>query len=215
MSNDGTRRVLAKRLANGDVAVALFNQGSRHHDGLHHGRGDRQDRQLLHAAGRLDQRHQRPRPAPSPRRVPGARHGGLPGQRRRHRHRRRPPFRLRGAASGRCLDVNQGTTANGTQTLIWDCHGGANQQCTQAGQTLQVLGKCLDAPLNAAAGTRVQIWDCNGGTNQQWTFNANGTISSVQFPALCLDVNGNATANGTPSSLWTCHAAANQRWTRQ
>jgi alpha-galactosidase len=28
VSNDGTRRVLAKRLANGDVAVALFNQGS-------------------------------------------------------------------------------------------------------------------------------------------------------------------------------------------
>lgn len=27
ISNDGTRRVLAKRLANGDVAVALFNQG--------------------------------------------------------------------------------------------------------------------------------------------------------------------------------------------
>jgi alpha-galactosidase len=28
VSNDGTRRVLAKKLANGDVAVALFNQGS-------------------------------------------------------------------------------------------------------------------------------------------------------------------------------------------
>jgi alpha-galactosidase len=28
ISHDGTRRVLAKRLANGDVAVALFNQGS-------------------------------------------------------------------------------------------------------------------------------------------------------------------------------------------
>ncbi|MCE6998328.1 cellulose binding domain-containing protein [Saccharothrix sp. S26] len=28
ISNDGTRRVLAKRLADGDVAVALFNQGS-------------------------------------------------------------------------------------------------------------------------------------------------------------------------------------------
>ena len=43
----------------------------------------------------------------------------------------------------------------------------------------------------------MQIWDCNGGTNQQWTFNGNGTISSVRFPDLCLDVNGAATANGT------------------
>ncbi len=29
VSNDGTRRVLAKRLSNGDVAVALFNQAAR------------------------------------------------------------------------------------------------------------------------------------------------------------------------------------------
>ena len=60
----------------------------------------------------------------------------------------------------------------------------------------------------------MQIWDCNGGTNQQWTLNANGTISGVQS-GLCLDVNGNATANGTTVLLWTCTAAANQRWNRR
>jgi alpha-galactosidase len=123
-------------------------------------------------------------------------------------------FRLRGEASGRCLDVNLGSSANGTQMIIWDCHDGANQQFTQAGQSLQVLGKCLDAPSTAVGGTRVQIWDCNGSTNQQWTFNGNGTISSVRFPALCLDVNGAATANGAAVILWNCHGAANQRWAR-
>jgi len=30
---------------------------------------------------------------------------------------------LVGAASGRCLDVPGGNTANGTQPIIWDCHG--------------------------------------------------------------------------------------------
>jgi alpha-galactosidase len=110
--------------------------------------------------------------------------------------------------------VNNSGTANGTQTLIWDCHTGNNQRFTQSGQVLQILGKCLDAPLSAANGTPVQIWDCNGGTNQQWTFNGSGTISSVRFPALCLDVNGAATANGSAVILWTCHGAANQRWTR-
>jgi endo-1,4-beta-xylanase len=121
--------------------------------------------------------------------------------------------RLRSEASGRCLDVSQSSSANGAQLQIWDCHTNANQQFTQNGQTLQVLGKCLDAPPNAAAGTRVQIWDCNGGANQQWNLNSNGTISSAQT-GLCLDVNGAGTANGTAVSVWTCHNGANQRWSR-
>jgi len=117
------------------------------------------------------------------------------------------------AASGRCLDVPASNTTNGTQPIIWDCHAAANQQWTVNGQTLRVLGKCLDAPTNATAGTKVQIWDCSGATNQQWNLNASGTISGVQS-GLCLDVNGNATANGTVVILWTCTGAANQRWTR-
>jgi hypothetical protein len=126
-----------------------------------------------------------------------------------------PPtsFRLRGEASGRCLDVNQASSANGTQTQLWDCHAGTGQQFTQNGQALQVLGKCLDAPNNAGAGTRVQIWDCNGAANQRWNLNANGTISNAQT-GLCLDANNNGTANGTAVIVWNCHGGANQRWTR-
>jgi alpha-galactosidase len=60
----------------------------------------------------------------------------------------------------------------------------------------------------------VQIWDCSGATNQQWTLNGNGTISSVRFPSLCLDVNLAATTNGSAVIVWTCHGAPNQRWTR-
>ena len=116
--------------------------------------------------------------------------------------------------AGRCGDVDRGTSTNGTGTLIWDCHTNANQQFTQDGQTLKVLGKCLDVPLTAVNGTRVQIWDCNGGTNQQWTFNSNGTVSNGRFPSLCLDVNGGASANGTPVILWSCHGGTNQRWSK-
>jgi lysophospholipase L1-like esterase len=117
------------------------------------------------------------------------------------------------AASGRCLDVPGGNTTNGTQPIIWDCNGQTNQRWTLDGQALQALGKCLDAPLNAGAGAKAQIWDCNGATNQRWNLNANGTISSVSS-GLCVDVNGNNTANGTSVILWTCTATANQRWTR-
>ena len=63
-------------------------------------------------------------------------------------------------------------------------------------------------------GPKVQLWDCSGATNQRWNLNANGTISNAQS-GLCLDVNGNATANGSPVILWTCTTATNQLWTRR
>jgi poly(3-hydroxybutyrate) depolymerase len=121
-------------------------------------------------------------------------------------------FRLRGEASGRCLDISGANAANGTPAQIWDCHANANQRFSQSGAALQVMGKCLDAPTNASAGTRVQIWDCTGAGNQQWTVDGNGTIRNQG--GLCLDVSGNATANGTAVILWNCTGAANQRWAR-
>jgi len=124
-----------------------------------------------------------------------------------------PGNRLRGEASGRCLDIPNSTTTNGTPAQIWDCHTGANQQFTHTATALQTLGKCLEAPPNATPGTRVQIWDCTGNTNQQWTLNTNATITNTQT-GLCLDVNGANTTNGTAIIVWTCHGGTNQRWTR-
>lgn len=215
VSFDGTRRVLAKRLSNGDVAVALFNQGNSTttisttaaavgKSGTSFTLRDAWTNATSTSTGTISAS------------VPP--HGTVVYRVSGGTTTTPPPtpttFRLRSESSGRCLDVDNNNTANGTGMLIWDCHSGANQQFTQSGQALQVLGKCLDVPLNAAAGARVQIWDCNGGTNQQWTFNGNGTISSVRFPNLCLDVNNNGTTNGTAVLVWTCHSAANQRWVR-
>ena len=119
---------------------------------------------------------------------------------------------LVGAASGRCLDVPGGKSANGTQPVIWDCNGAANQRWTTSGQALQALGKCLDAPADAAAGVKAQLWGCSGAANQRWNRNANGTISNVAS-GLCLDVKGNAASAGSPVVLWNCTAAAHQVWT--
>ncbi|MBF9130328.1 ricin-type beta-trefoil lectin domain protein [Plantactinospora sp. S1510] len=212
VSFDGTRRVLAKRLSNGDVAVALFNQSGSTttisttaaaigKSGSSFTLRDTWTNATTTSTGTISASV--PAHGTVVYRVSG---GGITN----------PPttFRLRGEASGRCLDLDNSNTANGTGTLIWDCHTGANQQLTQSGQTLQLLGKCLDIPTNATAGTRVQIWDCGGGTNQQWVLNGNGSISSVRFPSLCLDVNNAGTANGTTVIVWTCHGGANQRWAR-
>ncbi|MGA5302053.1 glycoside hydrolase family 27 protein [Nucisporomicrobium flavum] len=213
VSNDGTRRVLAKRLANGDVAVALFNQGSGTttvsttaaavgKSGSSFTLTDAWSGATSTSTGTISAS------------VPG--HGTVV-YRVSGGGTTTPPTSstttLVSAASGRCLDVPNSATANGTQPVIWDCNGGTNQRWTQSGQTLQALGKCLDTPANAAPGTKVQLWDCNGGTNQQWTIGSDGTIRGVAS-GLCLDVDHNLTANGTVVLLWTCTAAANQRWSR-
>ncbi|WP_211341523.1 cellulase family glycosylhydrolase [Myceligenerans xiligouense] len=119
-----------------------------------------------------------------------------------------------GAASNRCLDIPNSSTANGTQARLWDCSQSSGQLFahTSAGE-LRVNGKCLDAEgWGSAAGTRVVIWDCSGGDNQRWDVNSSGTITNVHN-GLCLDANGAGTANGTQIILWTCHGGVNQRWT--
>ncbi|MFG2046712.1 glycoside hydrolase family 27 protein [Micromonospora sp. NPDC048935] len=222
VSFDGTRRVLAKRLANGDVAVALLNQGGSTttisttaaavgKSGSSFTLVEAWSGATTSSSGTISASV--PAHGTVVYRVSGG--GTTPPT-------TAPPTTpppgtssaLASAASGRCLDVPNSNTANGTQPVIWDCNGAANQRWTVNGQTLQSLGKCLDAPANAAAGSKVQIWDCNGGANQRWNINANGTISGAQS-GLCLDVNGNGTANGTTVILWNCTAAANQRWTQR
>jgi hypothetical protein len=121
---------------------------------------------------------------------------------------------LVGGQSGRCVDVPNGATANGTQTQLYDCSGGASQRWTYtSAKQLQVYGnKCLDANGKGTTnGTAVIIWDCNGQTNQQWNVNSNGTIAGVQS-GLCLDANGAGTANGTKLILWACNGGSNQQW---
>jgi hypothetical protein len=119
-----------------------------------------------------------------------------------------------GGQSGRCVDVPNSTTTNGTQVQLWDCGAAAGQRWTHTASR-QLTGngnKCLDASgAGTANGTMVIIWDCHGGTNQQWNVNANGTITNAQS-GLCLDANGAATANGTRIILWSCNGGTNQQW---
>ena len=122
---------------------------------------------------------------------------------------------LRGVGSGRCIDVPNSSTTNGTQVQLWDCSGNSNQRWTYtSSKQLMVYGnKCLDANGQGTTnGTAVIIWDCNGQSNQQWNLNSNGTITGGQS-GLCLDANGAATANGTKIILWSCNGGTNQQWT--
>ena len=119
-----------------------------------------------------------------------------------------------GGASGRCVDVPNSSTTNGTQLQLWDCSGNSNQRWTYtSSKQLMVYGnKCLDANGQGTAdGTAVIIWDCNGQANQQWNVNSNGTITGVQS-GKCVDANGAGTANGTKIIIWSCNGQSNQQW---
>src|SRR5581483_10542370 len=125
-----------------------------------------------------------------------------------------PGAQIVGAQSGRCIEVPNGSTTNGTQVQLDDCQNADRQHWTYtSGKQLQVYGnKCLDANGQGTSnGTQVIIWDCNGQTNQQWNFNSNGTITGQQS-GLCVDATGAATGNGTKIILWSCNGQSNQQF---
>jgi O-glycosyl hydrolase len=117
---------------------------------------------------------------------------------------------LTGVASGKCLEVPGGATANGTQTAIYTCNGGTNQSWSYtAAKELRVYGdKCL-----AGVADRAVIYDCDGSASQKWRLNANGMLIGEQS-GKCVDVTSASTANGALLILWTCHGATNQSWRR-
>ncbi|NEC25187.1 1,4-beta-xylanase [Streptomyces sp. SID8111] len=121
---------------------------------------------------------------------------------------------IKGVGSGRCLDVPNASTADGTQVQLYDCNNRTNQQWTLTGSgELRVYGdKCLDAA-GTGNGAKVQIYSCWGGDNQKWRLNSDGSIVGVQS-GKCLDAVGAGTANGTQIQIYSCSNGNNQRWTR-
>ncbi len=115
---------------------------------------------------------------------------------------------------GKCLDVDNAQTADGTKVQLWTCNAGTAQRWTLPGDgTLRALGKCLDISGGATAdGTRTQLWTCNGTGAQQWNPHTDGTLRNPQS-GKCLDASGGTWNDGTPVHLWTCHTGPNQKWT--
>lgn len=152
-----TRRVLAK-ISNGDVAVALFNQGTATttisttaaaigKTGSSFTLRDAWSGATTTSTGAISAS------------VPG--HGTVVYRVSGGTTTTSSTTTLVSAASGRCLDVPGSATANGTQPVIWDCNGGANQQWTlNADGTIRGTqsGLCLDVDHKLTAnGTAVLL----------------------------------------------------------
>jgi glucose/arabinose dehydrogenase len=114
--------------------------------------------------------------------------------------------------AGKCIDLYQASSADGTPATLYTCHGQANQQWTQFEDgTIRALGKCLDAR-GTALRTPAVLWTCDGSGGQKWLPRTNGTLLNRRS-AQCLDATGGSSANGTRLILYTCHTALNQKWT--
>jgi hypothetical protein len=129
-----------------------------------------------------------------------------------------------GRASGKCVDVVSGSTADGAEIIQYDCHGGINQQWRlqdAGGGYVQIIsqasGKCLDiASASTANNARAIQWTCNGGTNQQWQVRTvtGGYVEIVaRHSGKCLDVVSGSTANSARLQQYDCYGGTNQHWT--
>ncbi|MGV9456760.1 ricin-type beta-trefoil lectin domain protein [Streptomyces sp. NPDC003635] len=116
--------------------------------------------------------------------------------------------------NGKCLDVDNSQTADGTKIQLWTCNSTGAQKWPLPGDgTVRALGKCLDVSGGGSAdGTKVQLWTCNSSGAQTWQPQPDGTMRNPQS-AKCLDASGGTWNDGTPVHLWTCHTGPNQKWT--
>ncbi|MFB7509928.1 DUF5010 domain-containing protein, partial [Streptomyces broussonetiae] len=125
------------------------------------------------------------------------------------------------AASGLCLENQNGSTADGNPLIVWACNSGDVGQkwavpsdvSGPSGRVAGYNGKCAEVAGGATAdGTAVQLNDCGSGSQQVWTVGSDGTLRAL---GKCMTVAGGATANGTQVQLSACSGAASQKWSVQ
>ncbi|PSL52065.1 PA14 domain-containing protein [Saccharothrix carnea] len=120
--------------------------------------------------------------------------------------------RITGLA-GKCVDVDNAGTADGTKVQLWTCNSTAAQQWTVSTDgTVRAFGKCLDVSAGATAnGTVTQLWTCNGTGAQQWVAQPDNSLRNTRS-GRCLDAAGNNSADGTVLHIWDCLNVGNQKW---
>ncbi|MFJ8539734.1 family 43 glycosylhydrolase [Streptomyces sp. NPDC093591] len=126
--------------------------------------------------------------------------------------------------SGKCLDVNGGNTADGTNIFQWTCTGGANQKWK-----LEDLGDDTNRLVNVATGKVMDTAECSatdGADIRQWSWlnnkcqryrlvlTATGDYVRIvnESTGKVADVADCGTANGTDVRQWTWLNNNCQQW---
>ena len=127
--------------------------------------------------------------------------------------------------ANKCLDVTNGSTANGALIQLWSCASSQPQQkfYSHSGNWINTTMvtpaeplKCLDVTNGSSAdGALIQQWKCASSQAQQrFTFtyirtDAGRALYQIKtFAGKCLDAQGIGTSNGTKIQQWTCFSPA-------
>lgn len=132
-------------------------------------------------------------------------------------------YRIVNRNSGKVLDVNGASTANGTGIIQWTWNNGNNQQwqVIDLGTgyyriTNRNSAKVLDVNGGSTAnGASIVQWTWNGGNNQQWQFieTSGGYYRIInRNSGQGVDVNGGSTTNGASVIQWPWNGGNNQQW---
>jgi hypothetical protein len=115
-------------------------------------------------------------------------------------------------ASGMCLDLAGGQTADGSLLLTVSCRSSGTQVWTLAvDKTLRSHGKCVTVNGDGVStGASLGLWPCAGDPTQGWRSGSNGSLVN---PATgkCLDDNHDG-IGGNYVRIAPCDASAAQRW---
>jgi pectate lyase C len=131
-------------------------------------------------------------------------------------------YTLKGVHSGRCLDVQSGSTADGANVQLWDCNGATAQQFkfeAKGDGYFQVRNiasnKCLDVwGRSTADAAEISQYTCGGGDNQSFKVEdvrSGGVVRLIaKHSGKTLDAWGWGTANGTNIVQWPVTGGDNQ-----
>lgn len=136
-------------------------------------------------------------------------------------------YTLKNVASGKCLDVYTGSTANGTNVQTWETNGKISQQFQLEKVNAIAPGYYFIMPswnanlavevkgISTANGANVQVWSKTNKDHQKWQLkvNSDGSYSVLNANSgKALDIEGKSTASGTNVSQFTNNSTSNQKW---
>ncbi|HZN18067.1 MAG TPA: RICIN domain-containing protein [Micromonosporaceae bacterium] len=139
--------------------------------------------------------------------------------------RRRYPIRgpVFARHSGKCLDIEGVSTANGADAIQWEYWGGGNQlfrvewvEASHYRLIAQHSGRVLDVDaISPSNGAQIHQWDWWGGDNQKFRLDPVGHgyyRATAKHSGKCLDVAGISSANGARVTQWDWWGGYNQQW---
>ncbi|WPB74506.1 ricin-type beta-trefoil lectin domain protein [Archangium violaceum] len=118
--------------------------------------------------------------------------------------------------NGKCIDIPNSNTTDGTPLQMWDCNGtGAQRWTFYSDGTVRALGKCMDVAWGSRDnGAVIQLVACNGNPAQQFVLSGAGDLVNPQANK-CVDIKEWNSASGARLHLWECGGTANQKWFRR